>query len=67
MEYSFGVIYKPGEENRAADALSRIPAEVELKGLSVPVTMDLEIIKKEVHQDPKFQKLMAELRELEDQ
>ncbi|KAL4026029.1 hypothetical protein IC575_014436 [Cucumis melo] len=66
LGYSFEVVYKPGAENRAADALSRIPAEVELKGLSAPVTVDLELIKKEVHQDPKFQKLMAELRELED-
>ncbi|TYK14452.1 transposon Tf2-1 polyprotein isoform X1 [Cucumis melo var. makuwa] len=56
----------PGEENRVEDALFRMPAEVELKGLSVPVTVDLELIKKEVHQDPKFQKLIAELRELED-
>ncbi|TYK02775.1 Transposon Ty3-I Gag-Pol polyprotein [Cucumis melo var. makuwa] len=60
------VVYKPSAENRAADALSRMPTEVELKGLSVPVTVDLELIKKEVHQDPKFQKLIAELRELED-
>ncbi|KAA0057628.1 transposon Tf2-1 polyprotein isoform X1 [Cucumis melo var. makuwa] len=66
LGYSFEVVYKPCAENRAADALSRIPTEVELKGLSVPVAVDLELIKKEVHQDPKFQKLMAELRELED-
>ncbi|KAA0042199.1 Transposon Tf2-6 polyprotein [Cucumis melo var. makuwa] len=66
LEYSFEVVYKPGAENKAADALSRMPAEVELKGLSVPVTVDLELIENEVHQDPKFQKLMAELKELED-
>ncbi|KAA0034862.1 Transposon Tf2-9 polyprotein [Cucumis melo var. makuwa] len=66
LGYSFEVVYKPSVENRAANALSRMPAEVELKGLSVLVTVDLELIKKEVHQDPKFQKLMVELRELED-
>ncbi|KAA0045155.1 Transposon Tf2-9 polyprotein [Cucumis melo var. makuwa] len=48
LGYSFEVVYKPGVENRAADAISRMPAEVELKGLSVPVVVDLELIKKEV-------------------
>ncbi|KAA0032598.1 retrotransposon protein, putative, unclassified [Cucumis melo var. makuwa] len=51
----------------AADALSRIPAEIELRGLFVPMTVDFELIKKEVHQDLKLQKLITELRELKDQ
>ncbi|KAA0040204.1 ty3-gypsy retrotransposon protein [Cucumis melo var. makuwa] len=65
--YLLGGKFKPGNENRAADALSRIPAETELKGLSMSVIVDLELIKKEVYQDPKLQKLITELRELKDQ
>ncbi|XP_050938820.1 uncharacterized protein LOC127148667 [Cucumis melo] len=42
LGYSFEVVYKPGVENRAADALSRKPAKIQLFGLSITVTVDLE-------------------------
>lgn len=45
MGYSFEVIYKSSLENRAADALPRKPANVQLFGLSVPMTVDLKPIK----------------------
>ncbi|KAL0534629.1 hypothetical protein IC582_028920 [Cucumis melo] len=65
LGHSFEVVYKPGAENRAADALSRKPAEIQLYGLSIPVIVDLEVIKKEVNQDPKFQKIIVELKRLD--
>ncbi|TYK29889.1 transposon Tf2-1 polyprotein isoform X1 [Cucumis melo var. makuwa] len=67
LGYSFEVIYKPGLENRAADALSRKPAEIQLFGLSMSMTVDVEIVKEEVTTDPKFQKIMAKLKESVDQ
>ncbi|KAA0058232.1 Ty3/gypsy retrotransposon protein [Cucumis melo var. makuwa] len=66
LGYSFEVVYKPGAENRAADALSRKPVEVHLFGLSVPITIDLEVIKKEVFQDPKYVKIVEEIKQLEE-
>ncbi|TYK05420.1 Ty3/gypsy retrotransposon protein [Cucumis melo var. makuwa] len=42
LGYSFEVVYKPGVENRAVDALSRKPEEVQLFGLSIPITVDLD-------------------------
>ncbi|KAA0052082.1 ty3-gypsy retrotransposon protein [Cucumis melo var. makuwa] len=66
LGYSFEVVYKPGAENKAADALSRKPAEVHLFGLSVPITIDLEVIKKEVFQDPKYVKIVEEIKQLEE-
>ncbi|KAL0556065.1 hypothetical protein IC582_004570 [Cucumis melo] len=67
LGYSFDVVYKPGFENRATDALSRKSSDVQLYGLSVPVTVDLKVTKEEVDKDPKFQKIIAEMKELEDQ
>ncbi|TYK27396.1 Transposon Tf2-6 polyprotein [Cucumis melo var. makuwa] len=51
FEYSFEVIYKPGLENEAADALSRKSTDVQLCGISIPVTVDLKAIKEEVESD----------------
>ncbi|KAA0043665.1 Transposon Ty3-G Gag-Pol polyprotein [Cucumis melo var. makuwa] len=66
LGYSFEVVYKPGAENRAADALSRKPVEVHLFGLSVPITIDLEVIKKEVFQDPRYVKIVEEIKQLDE-
>ncbi|KAL0542645.1 hypothetical protein IC582_008834 [Cucumis melo] len=61
LGYSFEVVYKPGVENRAADALSRKPEEVQLFGLSIPVTVDLDVIKREVSQDSKYKEIVRQL------
>ncbi|KAA0038302.1 peroxidase 64 [Cucumis melo var. makuwa] len=66
LGYSFEVVYKPGAENRAADALSRKPDEAQLFGLSVPVTIDLDVIKKEVFQDPKYEKIVEQIKQNEE-
>ena len=48
LGYSFEVVYKPGLENKAADALSRIPPIVHLCNLTAPTLIDLKLIKEEV-------------------
>ncbi|KAA0042009.1 Transposon Ty3-I Gag-Pol polyprotein [Cucumis melo var. makuwa] len=60
LEYSFKVVYKPGLENRAADALSRKPSEVLNCGISAPILIDLKTIKEEVDKDEKLQMLITE-------
>ncbi|KAL0533232.1 hypothetical protein IC582_030448 [Cucumis melo] len=66
LGYSFEVVYKPGVENRAADALSRKPEEVQLFGLSIPIAVDLEIVKKEVFQDPKYERIIRQIEQGEE-
>ncbi|KAA0046073.1 Transposon Ty3-G Gag-Pol polyprotein [Cucumis melo var. makuwa] len=66
LGYSFEVVYKPGVENRAADALSRKPEEVQLFGLSIPITVDLEVIKREVFQDSKYMEIIRQLEQGEE-
>ncbi|KAL4025181.1 hypothetical protein IC575_013559 [Cucumis melo] len=66
LGYSFKVVYKPGVDNGAADALSRKPDGVQLFGLSIPITVDLEVIKKEVYQDPKYEKIIKQLEQGEE-
>ncbi|KAA0037013.1 peroxidase 64 [Cucumis melo var. makuwa] len=61
LGYSFEVVYKPGLENKAADALSRRPPDIHLNSISVPYWMDLETIKEEVEKDEKLKKIVASL------
>ncbi|KAI5444775.1 hypothetical protein KIW84_013160 [Lathyrus oleraceus] len=62
LGYHFEVVYKPGPENKAADALSRMHEEVELKGImSFPVCMQEQQIQHEVRNDPYLKKVMADL------
>ncbi|KAL0556583.1 hypothetical protein IC582_005097 [Cucumis melo] len=48
LGYSFDVVYQPGLENKAADALSRIPPTVQLNQITAPALIDVETIKEEV-------------------
>ena len=61
LGYSFEVMYKPRLENKAADALSRMPPTVHFYSLTAPTLIDLAIIKTEVEKDERLQKIMAEL------
>lgn len=63
LGYSFEVVYKPGLENKAADALSRMPPTVHLNQLTAPNLIDVAVIKEEVDQDEKLQKIKEELEE----
>lgn len=62
LEYSFEVLHKPGRENKAADALSRVPPVVHLNQLTAPNILDTVVIK-EVGNDEKLQKIREELEE----
>ncbi|KAA0031791.1 RNA-directed DNA polymerase-like protein [Cucumis melo var. makuwa] len=53
--------YKPGIENKAAKALSRMPPSAQLCSIIVPVLIDLKTIKEEVEKDAKLQKMITEL------
>ncbi|MDV3193934.1 MAG: hypothetical protein Q8835_02625 [Sweet potato little leaf phytoplasma] len=47
--------------NKAADALSRVPHEIELSNISVPSIIDLVIVQKEVEEDPELVKVQQEI------
>lgn len=64
LGYHFEVVYKPGPENKAADALSRIHEEVELKGItSFPICLQEQQIQHEVRNDPYLQKVVTDLQQ----
>lgn len=54
LGYVFEVQYKPGPNNKVADALSRMPPLVHIANQIVPALIDLQIVKQEVHSDPKL-------------
>ena len=60
------MIYKPGLENKAVDALSRKPPDVQFCSKSIPIIIDLKTIKKEVKKDQKLQKVIAKMNELKE-
>ncbi|KAA0047238.1 Ty3/gypsy retrotransposon protein [Cucumis melo var. makuwa] len=63
LGYSFEVVYQPGLENKAADALSRISPAVHLNQITAPAMIDVEIIKEETRQDPALQEITRLIEE----
>ena len=51
LGYDFGTQYRPGLENKAADALSRLELAVSLMDITVPWVVELEEVENEVQQD----------------
>lgn len=51
MGYDFEILYQPGLNNKAADALSRRPDTEELMIITTPALIDVVIVQKEVHED----------------
>ena len=51
LGYSFEVMYKPGLENKAADALSRVPPTAHLNQLTAHTLVDIKVIREEVDKD----------------
>lgn len=61
LGFDFEIQYKPGLENKAADALSRKNMVAELFAVSVPTAIQLENIGEAVDKDEELQKLVQEL------
>ncbi|TYK14310.1 ty3-gypsy retrotransposon protein [Cucumis melo var. makuwa] len=59
LGYSFEVVYKPGLENKATDALSRLPPTVHLNQLLAPALIDLAKIQEEVENDSKLKEIRS--------
>ncbi|MCI61059.1 retrotransposable element Tf2 155 kDa protein type 1, partial [Trifolium medium] len=63
LGYQFEVKYKPGLENKAADALSRCYDDAELNALvSYPTWMDSKRLLDEVAVDGEIQKVIDEVQ-----
>lgn len=63
LGYQFEVKYKPGLENKAADALSRCHGDVDLKSLiSYPTWLGGKQLLEEVAKDPDIQKIMTDVQ-----
>ncbi|PNX99328.1 retrotransposon-related protein [Trifolium pratense] len=63
LGYQFEVKYKPGMENKAADALSRCYDEIEYKTLvSYPQWLDSKKLLDEVHHDAEIQNMIQEVQ-----
>lgn len=63
MGYDFEVQYRPGTENKAADTLSRIPAQTELATLTLPMLLDVQQVGAQVDNDQLPAKIKKELQE----
>lgn len=57
----FEIQYKPGLENKAADALSIMSSGPYLGVMTTPSLLDVELIRTEVRNDPQLTKILAEL------
>ncbi|WCJ33627.1 Transposon Tf2-6 polyprotein [Euphorbia peplus] len=64
LGYNFSICYKPGRENRAADALSRRDEDGELFTLvSIPTWVQGAQMLEEVKQDPQLLKIISDLEQ----
>lgn len=61
MGYRFEIQYYPSLENKAADALSRVPPVTHLAMLTAPAFLDAKVIQNEVARDPHLVEVIAEL------
>ena len=60
LRYSFKVVYKPGLENKTADALSIMPLVAHLCNITAPTLIDLKTIKEEVEKDERLKLIIKE-------
>lgn len=63
LGYHFEVVYKPGPENKAADSLSRMFDEGELKSItSFPIWLQMQQVQQEVEHDEKLKKVIEDIQ-----
>ncbi|KAL4011280.1 hypothetical protein IC575_028332 [Cucumis melo] len=67
LGYTFDVEYKPGVENNATDALSKVTPTIQTHTVTASVFLDLQIIKEEVEKDIRLMKIIAELNSNDNQ
>ena len=67
LGYTFDVEYKPGVENKAADALSRVTPTIQTHTVTTPISLDLQVIKEKVEKDTRLMKIIAGLNSDDDQ
>ena len=63
LGFDFEIHYKPGMENKAADALSRKAVVAELLAVSVPTVVQLEEISGEVEKDETLKKIIEDIQQ----
>ncbi|KAL4012033.1 hypothetical protein IC575_029106 [Cucumis melo] len=61
MGFDFEIFNRAGPENKAADALSRIPSEAQLNVIAVPSILDVTVVEKEVQEDDKLKDIFEQL------
>lgn len=57
IELNLKIFYWAGLENKAVDALLRIPMKARLNVISVPSSLYLEVVEKEVQEDEKLKNI----------
>ncbi|KAA0061303.1 transposon Tf2-1 polyprotein isoform X1 [Cucumis melo var. makuwa] len=62
LGYSFEVVYKPGLENKAVNALSRMQPIVHLYNLTAPTLTDLKAIKEKVDNNERLKEIIRKLQ-----
>ncbi|TYK10338.1 Retrovirus-related Pol polyprotein from transposon 297 family [Cucumis melo var. makuwa] len=55
------IFYRAGPENKAANALSRIPIEAQLNIITVPSILDVAVVEKKVQADDKLKDIFEKL------
>lgn len=63
LGYNFEVQFRPGLENKAADALLRLPLTTHLASLTTLAILDFETVQKEMSEDQKLQQIVFDLLE----
>ncbi|KAA0039535.1 ty3-gypsy retrotransposon protein [Cucumis melo var. makuwa] len=61
MGFDFEIFYRAGPENKAADALSRIPIEAQLNVIVVPSILDVKVVEKKVQEDDKLKEIFEKV------
>lgn len=64
LGYDFEILYQPGLQNKAVDAFSRMPQQVEVMVLTAPTLVDIEVVQQEVEKDEVLQKIITRLKEI---